>query len=175
MKFNQLLSKINEQMNVGSGTAPARGAIQRVKELSNKPRLPPINSLKYGPVRTESVEPGKELAIIPKSQITTTNQLPNPNLPVLGGQIGRVGVRVTGTTPNELPGSTTPPKSRGDMIRALNAATGASDFMTRLYRFSKVAEQLEEAKPGNQLRGLSGLQTSRFVLLRLLMSYPFYS
>lgn len=43
---------------------------------------------------------------------------------------------------------------------ALNAATAASDFMTRLYRFSKVAEQLEEAKPGNQLRGLSGLQTA---------------
>jgi hypothetical protein len=121
MKFNQLLSKINEQMNVGSGTAPARGAIQRVKELSNKPRLPPINSLKYGPVRTESVEPGKELAIRPKSEITTTNQPPNPNLPVLGGQIGRVRVRVTGTTANQLPGSTTPPKSRGDMIRALNA------------------------------------------------------
>jgi hypothetical protein len=36
----------------------------------------------------------------------------------------------------------------------------ASDFMTRLYRFSKVAEQLEDAKPGNQLRGLSGFKTA---------------
>ena len=36
----------------------------------------------------------------------------------------------------------------------------ASDFMTRLYRFGKVAEQLEDAKPGNQLRGLSGFKTA---------------
>jgi hypothetical protein len=43
---------------------------------------------------------------------------------------------------------------------ALAGIQEASDFMTRLYRFSKVADQLESAKPGNQLRGLSGLKTA---------------
>jgi hypothetical protein len=43
---------------------------------------------------------------------------------------------------------------------ALAGLQEASDFMTRLYRFSKVGEQLEAAQPGNQLKGLSGLKTA---------------
>ena len=37
---------------------------------------------------------------------------------------------------------------------ALDRLTDASDFMTRLYRFSKI----EDAQPGNQYKGLSGLK-----------------
>lgn len=43
---------------------------------------------------------------------------------------------------------------------ALAGIQEASDFMTRLYRFSKVADQLESAKPGNQYKGLSGLKAA---------------
>jgi hypothetical protein len=43
---------------------------------------------------------------------------------------------------------------------ALSGLQEASDFMTRLYRFSKVGQQLEAAQPGNQLKGLSGLKTA---------------
>jgi hypothetical protein len=43
---------------------------------------------------------------------------------------------------------------------ALAGLQEASDFMTRLYRFSKVGEQLEAAQPGNQLKGLSGFKTA---------------
>jgi len=43
---------------------------------------------------------------------------------------------------------------------ALAGLQEASDFMTRLYRFSKVGTQLEAAQPGNQLKGLSGLKTA---------------
>jgi hypothetical protein len=43
---------------------------------------------------------------------------------------------------------------------ALSGLQEASDFMTRLYRFGKVGQQLEAAQPGNQLKGLSGLKTA---------------
>ena len=43
---------------------------------------------------------------------------------------------------------------------ALAGIQEASDFMTRLYRFGKVGEQLENAQPGNQYKGLSGLKAA---------------
>ena len=43
---------------------------------------------------------------------------------------------------------------------ALAGLNEASDFMTRLYRVTKVAEQLEGAQPGNQYKGLSGLKAA---------------
>jgi hypothetical protein len=43
---------------------------------------------------------------------------------------------------------------------ALGGLQEASDFMTRLYRFGKVAEQLEGAQPGNQYKGLSGIKAA---------------
>lgn len=43
---------------------------------------------------------------------------------------------------------------------ALAGLQEASDFTTRLYRFSKIGKQLEDAQPGNQLSGLSGLKTA---------------
>jgi hypothetical protein len=41
---------------------------------------------------------------------------------------------------------------------ALTRLTEASDFMTRLYRFGRIGTSLEEAQPGNQYKGLSGLK-----------------
>jgi hypothetical protein len=43
---------------------------------------------------------------------------------------------------------------------ALAGLTEASDFMTRLSRFSRVANQLEDAQEGNQYKGLSGLKAA---------------
>ena len=43
---------------------------------------------------------------------------------------------------------------------AISGLQEASDFVTRLYRFGKVGQQLEAAQPGNQLKGLSGLKTA---------------
>jgi hypothetical protein len=43
---------------------------------------------------------------------------------------------------------------------ALDRLTDASDFMTRLSRFSRVANQLEDAQEGNQYKGLSGLKAA---------------
>lgn len=43
---------------------------------------------------------------------------------------------------------------------AFDRLVEASEFMTRLYRFSTIGERLEAAQPGNQYKGLSGLKAA---------------
>lgn len=63
---------------------------------------------------------------------------------------------------------TEPEKKRGFWGSAWHYTGGAafdklieaSEFMTRLYRFSTIGERLEAAQPGNQYKGLSGLKAA---------------